>query len=131
MSVRNIKLRMIRIFICGILPATVAAQITTPEPEVEVVPATARGCQRNTINVANLRALIRTTDNRLFVIAKLGKGEFSYRLNWRRLNDVKMQFGIEPDSSHIIFAEGQRVKGQGPARRTGAQLVIAMITRVV
>src|SRR5437870_731678 len=80
-------------------------QTSLPPAEVEIVPATARGCQRNTINAANLEALVQTTKEKAFVIAHLGTGETNPRLNLRRLNDVKTQFGLG-DSPKIIFAEG-------------------------
>ncbi|HKO96598.1 MAG TPA: hypothetical protein VJU86_06390 [Pyrinomonadaceae bacterium] len=87
-------------------------QSSLPAAEVEIVPATARGCQRNTINVANLHALVQTTEEKAFVIAHLGTGETNPRLNRRRLNDVKTQFGLG-DSPKIIFAEGAQVRGLG------------------
>jgi putative exporter of polyketide antibiotics len=62
--------------------------------EVDFIPATARGCQRNTINIANLEALLQTTKENVFVIAHLGTGETNPRLNRRRLNDVKTEFGL-------------------------------------
>jgi len=80
--------------------------------EVEIVPATARGCQRNTINVANLQALLQTTEEKAFVIAHLGAGETNRRLNRRRLNSVKTELGLG-DSPKIIFAEGEGVRGPG------------------
>lgn len=93
--------------------ATLYGQQPRPSPaEVETVPATARGCQRNTINVANLQALVGTTTEKAFVIAHLGTGETNPRLNRRRLNDVKTEFGLG-DSPKIIFAEGARVRGLG------------------
>jgi hypothetical protein len=87
-------------------------QPSLPPAEVEIIPATARGCQRNTINVADLRAQIQTTEEKAFVIAHLGTGETNPRLNRRRLNDVKTEFGLS-DSPKIIFAEGARVHGLG------------------
>jgi hypothetical protein len=88
------------------------SQSSMTPAEVEVVPATARGCQRNTINVANLLALVQTTKEKAFVIAHLGTGETNLRLNRRRLNDVKTEFGLG-DSPKIVFAEGARVQGLG------------------
>jgi hypothetical protein len=87
-------------------------QPSLPPAEVEIVPATARGCQRNTINVANLQASVQTTKEKAFVIAHLGTGETNPRLNRRRLNDVKTEFGLG-DSPKIVFAEGARVHGLG------------------
>jgi hypothetical protein len=80
--------------------------------EVEIVPATARGCQQNTINIANLQALVQTTKDRAFVIAHLGTGETNRGLNRRRLHDVKTQFGLG-NSPKLILAEGARVPGRG------------------
>lgn len=88
------------------------SQPSLPPAEVEIVPATARGCQRNTINVASLQALVSTTEERAFVIAHRGTGETSPRLNRRRLKDVKTEFGLG-NSPKIIFAEGARVRGSG------------------
>ena len=87
-------------------------QPSLPPAEVEIVPATARGCQRNTINVANLQASVQTTKEKAFVIAHLGTDETNPRLNRRRLNDVKTEFGLG-DSSKLVFAEGARVRGLG------------------
>jgi hypothetical protein len=88
------------------------AQPTLPPAEVEIVPATARGCQRNTINAANLQALVSTREEKAFVIAHLGAGETNPRLNRRRLNDVKTELGLG-NSPKLIFAEGERVRGLG------------------
>jgi hypothetical protein len=87
-------------------------QPTLPSAEAEIVPATARGCQRNTINAANLQALVSTTKEKAFVIAHLGTGETNPRLNRRRLNDVKTELALG-DSPKIVFAEGNRIRGTG------------------
>jgi len=81
--------------------------------EIDISPATARGCQRNTINIANLSASLATTKERVFVVARLGTGESSRQLNHRRLNDVKTQFGQNKGTEKVILTEGERVKGQG------------------
>jgi hypothetical protein len=87
-------------------------QPTEEKGEVDFIPATARGCQRNTINIANLEALLQTTKENVFVIAHLGTGETNPRLNRRRLNDVKTEFGLG-NSPKLILAEGKRVRGPG------------------
>jgi hypothetical protein len=87
-------------------------QPTEEKGEVDFIPATARGCQRNTINIANLEALLQTTKENVFVIAHLGTGETNPRLNRRRLNDVKTEFG-SVNSPKLILAEGKRVRGPG------------------
>ena len=87
-------------------------QTSSPQGEVEIIPSTARGCQQNTINIANLEAQVQTTKEKAFVIAHLGTGETNPRLNRRRLNDVKTQFGLG-NSPKLIFAEGAPVRGAG------------------
>ena len=103
----------------GVILLAFGATLTAQQPqptsspaEVEIVPATARGCQLNTINAANLQALVSTTKDKAFVIAHLGTGETNPRLNRRRLNDVKTELGLG-NSPKIIFAEGARVRGRG------------------
>jgi len=92
----------------------VAAQDVLDElDEFDIVPATPRGCQRNTINIANLSALLATTKERVFVVARLGTGESSHQLNRRRLNHVQIQFGQNKGTEKVILTEGERVKGQG------------------
>ena len=83
-------------------------------PEAEVIPANARRCQRNTINIANLKQVARLKNEKVFVIVHLGSGEISQRLNRRRLRDIGAEFDqVSPmDRSSLILAEGERVKGQ-------------------
>src|SRR5207253_8734844 len=103
MLVRYTLALIVTLFISGLNLQSLKAQNSTPEAEVEIVPATARGCQRNTINIANLGALVQTTKKKAFVIARLGNGETNHLLNRRRLNDVRTEFGINWDSSKIIL----------------------------
>ena len=105
-------------------------ETATPQAEVEIVPATAEGCQRNTINVANHLASVQTTKEKAFVIAHLGTGETNPNLNRRRLNDVKIQFGLS-NSPKLIFAEGARVRGAGRIEfYLGSELMsVSLLTR--
>ena len=86
----------------------------SPSPEPEVIPANAARCQRNTINIANLKQVARLKNEKVFVIAHLGSGEMSQNLNRRRLKDIGAEFdqiGVM-DRQTLILAEGERVKGQ-------------------
>ncbi|SRR5260370_1456418 len=87
-------------------------QAQSPSPEPEVIRATAARCQRNTINIADLKQVARIKNERVFVIAHLGSGEMSQELNRRRLKDIGAEFDqIDPmDRSRLILAEGERVK---------------------
>jgi hypothetical protein len=105
-------LLVVIVLVCDATLIAQDPQPTLPPSEVEIVPATARGCQRNTINAANLQALVSTTNEKAFVIAHLGTGETNPRLNRRRLNDVKTELALG-DSAKIVFAEGNRIRGPG------------------
>ena len=85
-----------------------------PSPEPEVIPANTTRCQRNTINIANLKQVARIKNEKVFVIAHLGSGEVSRNLNRRRLKDIGVEFDqIGPmDRKTLVMAEGERVKGQ-------------------
>jgi len=93
-------------------PSVTKAQ--TPSPEPEIIPANATRCQRNTINIANLKEVARIKNEKIFVISHLGSGEMSRELNRRRLRDIGAEFDqISPmDRKILILAEGERVKGQ-------------------
>ena len=56
----------------------------------------------------------RQSGERLFVIARLGAGEKSRRLNLGRLYNTRDYLsGKSFDQSTIVFAEGERVNGEG------------------
>lgn len=80
----------------------------------EIVQATAERCQQNTVNIANLKQVARTNNQKVFVIAHLGEGEKSLNLSQRRLKDIGAEFNQASPMSRdkIILAEGERVKGQ-------------------
>ncbi len=83
--------------------------------EAEIIPADAARCQRNTINVANLKQIARIKNQKVFVIAHLGSKETSLNISRRRLKDIGAEFDqVSPMSrANLILAEGERVKGQG------------------
>lgn len=97
--------------------ASCASSVTlaqNPSPEAEVIPANARRCQRNTVNIASLKQIARLKNEKVFVIVHLGSGEVSQRLNRRRLRDIAAEFDqVSPmDRNSLILAEGERVKGR-------------------
>jgi hypothetical protein len=98
--------------VASFAPSVTNAQ--SPSPEPDVILANATRCQRNTINVANLKQIARIKNERVFVIAHLGSGEVSQNLSRRRLKDIGAEFDqIGPmDRKTLILAEGERVKGQ-------------------
>jgi len=94
--------------------ASAMTKAQSPSPEPEVIPANATRCQRNTINIANLKQVARIKNEKVFVIGHLGSGEVSQHLNRRRLKDIRAEFDqIGPmDRKALILAEAERVKGQ-------------------
>ena len=93
---------------------SIVTRAQSPSPEPEVIPANATRCQRNTINIANLKQVARIKNEKVFVIAHLGSGEVSQNPNRRRLRDIGAEFDqISPmDRNTLILAEGERVRGQ-------------------
>lgn len=57
------------------------------------------------------------SNDRLFVIARLGKGESNRNVNDRRLYNVreylKLTFGERLRKENLLFAESEKVKGAG------------------
>lgn len=92
-------------------PCRVSAQEASQEPDI--IKANAARCQQNTIYIANTGAIAQTTKDRMFVIARLGTGETSRRLNQRRLADIKTEYGDNFRGGKIILTEGPRVTGLG------------------
>ena len=81
-----------------------------------VVEGNASACEVNAATFDNLAHMLRSTDERLFVVARLGKGESSRELSRRRLYNVRTYFkegwpGIGDE--RFVFAEGDRVEGAG------------------
>jgi len=87
------------------------AQEASQKPDI-IQPNAAR-CQQNTIYIADTGAIVQTTKDRMFVIARLGTGETSRRLNQQRLADIKAEYGDNFRDGKIILAEGPRVTGLG------------------
>ena len=72
-------------------------------------------CEENAASFDNLANILHSSDERLFIIARLGKGESSRDLNRRRLYNVRTYFkenGVL-DAKRFVFAEGDRVDGVG------------------
>ena len=93
---------------------SVNAQGKVTEPYV--VPGNPSACEVNAASFDNLANILRSNDERLFVVARLGKGENSRELNRRRLHNVRTYFKDGwPDTGaqRFVFAEGDRVEGEG------------------
>jgi hypothetical protein len=110
----NMKKILLVIFILLATGASVKAQSKAIEPNV--VQGDANACELNAATFDSLANILRSTDERLFVVARLGKGESSRELNRRRLYNVRAYFkggwsGVE--ATRFVFAEGDRIDGEG------------------
>ena len=79
----------------------------------DVVPSDDSG-EVTAAQIDNLANDAKITGERLFVIARLGTGETSQRLNYGRLFNTRNNIAPKPfDQSSIVFASGDRVVGEG------------------
>ena len=87
------------------------AQSSVGEPYV--VPSDSSG-EITSREIDSMAAEARQSGERLFVIVRLGAGETSRRLNLARLYDARSYLsGKGFNQSTTVFAEGQRVSGEG------------------
>ena len=81
-----------------------------------VVPANHSACETNAAAFDNLANMLLSSEERLFIVARLGTGESSVELNRRRLYNVRTYFKEgwpNVDSKRFVFAQGDRVEGEG------------------
>jgi uncharacterized protein YjhX (UPF0386 family) len=108
------------------------AQSTTIEPTV--VPGNASACESNAAMFDALANILREDNNkRLFVVARLGRGETSREFNRRRLHNVRTYFrdGWQNiDAGRFVFAEGDRIEGEGRVEfYIGSELILVSLVR--
>lgn len=97
---------------CSVLPMSAFGQSTAEEPYV--IPSNESG-EIHSMMSDMMRAEAIRSGERLFVILRLGTGETAPRLAGWRLRAVKqylLQGGVF-DSQPAVFAEGERVEGEG------------------
>jgi hypothetical protein len=84
--------------------------------EPYVVPGNHSACEVNAAAFDNLANMLRSSEERLFILARLGTGETSAELNRRRLHNVRTYFKEgwpNVASKRFVFAHGDRVEGEG------------------
>ena len=84
--------------------------------EPYVVPGNHSACEVNAATFDNLANMLRSSEERLFIVARLGTGESSVELNRRRLYNVRTYFKEgwpNVESKRFVFAQGNRVEGEG------------------
>ena len=98
----------------------------------QVVESTKATCEQNS---AWLDLLMQKIDEnnkieRVFVIARLGKGEKSRILNQRRLHNARTYLENRLKAEHIISAEGQRKDGEGRVEfYLGSELILISLIK--
>lgn len=80
-----------------------------------IVDSSAGPCEANSawLDLLMQRAAESETPKRIFVIARLGRGEMARNLNQRRLHNARTYLQNRLDGTMIVIAEGERVNGEG------------------
>lgn len=126
-----LKLAMLTLAIAFIAPAQSSSVQSLPE-KPEVVQGDANSCELNSAMFNVVAHDMVGNYERLFVIARLGEAEVSRDLNRRRLHNVRTAFkqGLITDESRFVFAEGERVEGEGRVEfYLGSKLKLTSLVR--
>jgi hypothetical protein len=81
--------------------------------ETQIIKGDANSCELNSLYLDMLTNEYRANNERVFVIARLGRGETSRALILRRLDVSRMYLNGRIKNDRILFAEGEKVKGEG------------------
>ena len=87
----------------------------TAQTPLMTVESNHSACEVNAASFDNLANLLGSNKERMFIVARLGKGEWSRDLNRRRLSNVRTYFTTnwKIDQARFTFAVGSRVDGEG------------------
>lgn len=101
--------------------------------EAQVVQGDANACELNAASFDYLANILRDApEERLFVVARLGKGEVSHDFSRRRLSNVRTYFrhGWKIDEKRIVFAEGDKVEEEGRVEfYIGSKLMLVSLVK--
>jgi len=89
-------------------------------------------CEVNSASFDYLANVLRSNDERLFVIARLGRGESSRYLNHRRLHNVRTYFkrGWPAEFGRLVSAEGEKADGEGRVEfYVGSKLLLVSLVK--
>ncbi len=120
------------VFLFLVFCESVSSQTKVPEPYV--VEGNAGACESNAASFDNLANVLQSSDERLFVVARLSALEKSRNLNRRRLYNVRTYFKEgwpKIDPKRFVFVEGDKVEGDGRVEfYVGSHLIqISLIKR--
>jgi len=94
------------------MTGTLTAQTKTAYPKPYIAPNDANACEVNSAYYDLLIQTILSGNERLFVIARLGRGESPDILR-RRLHNVKSYFEGRLKPERITFTQGEKFEGEG------------------
>lgn len=114
MKLQRPNLILIAIAVCWLVAyEPVIAQQPSTEPQI--IKGDANSCEANSSFLDALTNEHRSTNERVFVIARLGRGEANRALSLNRLERARWYL-VEPGrikSENVVFAEGARINGEG------------------
>ncbi len=119
------------IFVLLISYKSLMAQSKTSE--TPVVKGDANACEINAAWFDRLANTLRENDERLFVVARLGKGEVSRDFNRRRLSNVRIYFqnNWKIDEKRMVFAEGEKIREEGRIEfYIGSKLMLVSLVKL-
>ena len=101
------------------------------QPSDEPILLKSKDCELNLAVLWNLINEAETSNDRIFVIARLGKGEISRQLTHRRLYNARTYIAPRLKSGKLVFAEGEKVAAAGRVEfYLGGQLkIVALMDR--
>lgn len=119
-------------FVLTVAPVVFGAGVAAAESiqELPIVPGDANACETNAVYLDGLINLARESKERVFVIARLGKGETSRYLVHRRLHNARTYLRrLNPEQ--VLTAEGEQSEGQGRVEfYLGSKLVfVSLVAR--
>jgi hypothetical protein len=107
----------ILIFTLIAVPFGAAQSSQSQRPDPKPTETQGRDCELNALHLSDIAQKVLHSDERLFVIARLGKSETNRSLNRRRLYNVRVRlkpyFDDRAKSGHLTLAEGEPTNGAG------------------
>lgn len=105
-------LYLLSILLCSLLICSANSFAQNISDKPFIAPSNAGG-EETILNIEMIVRDVNTSGERLFVISRLSTNENPRQTNFRLLNTKQKLLLMGTDSQKVIFAEGERVKGEG------------------
>jgi len=108
------SLSAIAVFCLSYAVLSYSALAQNPPSETQIVRADANACELNNLYIDYFAQDARSSGERVFVIARLGRGETSRTINRDHLGYARFMLtnkDVRPE--RLVIAEGERVAGEG------------------